>query len=604
VSTGVRSFTLAYLFAAVALAQALSSLQLSSATATSGATVPLYLSLTSSPTNPPVMVQWDLNTPSTVVSTNTTVGGVAASAGLYSAPTTVATQQTFTAIATSAADPTKSASSTITLLAPVSVAVNPAKAILLASMTQQLTAAVTGGDGNTGVVRSLSPNVGTISSSSIYRVPASVTTNLAVTVAATSVADPSISSDSILTLVAQVVTATPTTLGALQIRQFRAIVDGAITARVRWSISPPIGTITPGGIYIAPSIILLIAASTSDPTKTASTVITLSPAAITPATIEVGRGESIQFAVTFDAPHNSKAASTIQPGFGSISPTTGLYFAPWDIPSSEEVTVTATSVSDPTKIATATVTLAPCVVKPCNVILGAAQAHQFIANLNGANQSVTWSIAPSPGAISEAGLYLAPNNISSDQVVIVTATTAGGPNSFAQAVILLLPTTIPQGDVDLMPSRIRQFTVLDAYGMSVPATWLLIPRVGSISATGLYVAPLALASNRTLAVVATPISTVAQPIVAHVTLSPSAAQLSQFDCLPDLSTTTCTVRLSAPARWTGVDVALTSNPTGAVSAPPSWHIAAGATTASFPVTVLSDGVRLTATLGTSIAVSS
>src|ERR1019366_8797466 len=65
-------------------------------------------------------------------------------AGLYTAPAIVAAQQTVTVTATSVADPAKSASASLTVMAPVSVFVTPATVSLYPGKTQQFTATVTG----------------------------------------------------------------------------------------------------------------------------------------------------------------------------------------------------------------------------------------------------------------------------------------------------------------------------------------------------------------------------------------------------------------------------------------------------------------------------
>ena len=91
----------------------------------------------------------------------------------------------------------------ITLLCPVSVTLTPATVSLSASQSQQLTASVTGGSGNTSVNWTLSPNVGTISNG-LYTAPASITSQQTVTVTATSVVDPLNLASAVITLLAPV----------------------------------------------------------------------------------------------------------------------------------------------------------------------------------------------------------------------------------------------------------------------------------------------------------------------------------------------------------------------------------------------------------------
>ena len=93
----------------------------------------------------------------------------------------------------------------------VSVSINPASVNLKAGEAQQF-AAILANAAGTGVIWSLSPDVGTISSSGLYVAPASIIVPLTVTVTATSVLDPSKSASTIVTLSA---TATPVSMAQL-----------------------------------------------------------------------------------------------------------------------------------------------------------------------------------------------------------------------------------------------------------------------------------------------------------------------------------------------------------------------------------------------------
>jgi hypothetical protein len=125
---------------------------------------------------------------------------------------------------------------------------------------------------------------------------------------------------------------------------------------------------------------------------------------------------------------------------GSIS-AGGLYTAPASITAAQTVTVTATSVADSTKTASAAVSLAPPVsvsLTPATVTLGQAQTQAFTASVaNSSNTAVTWTLSPALGSISTAGLYTAPSSIATAQTVTVTATSVANPAIFANAVISL-----------------------------------------------------------------------------------------------------------------------------------------------------------------------
>jgi Concanavalin A-like lectin/glucanases superfamily/IPT/TIG domain/Putative Ig domain len=88
-----------------------------------------------------------------------------------------------------------------TVTAPsITVTISPAAATLSANQTQQFTATVQNA-GDPTVTWTLSPNIGSVSSSGLYIAPSSVSTQQSVTVTATSVADSSKSASAAVTLV-------------------------------------------------------------------------------------------------------------------------------------------------------------------------------------------------------------------------------------------------------------------------------------------------------------------------------------------------------------------------------------------------------------------
>jgi hypothetical protein len=67
--------------------------------------------------------------------------------------------------------------------------------------------------------------------------------------------------------------------------------------------------------------------------------------------------------------------------------------------------------------------------------------QQFTANVaNTSDTRVTWSVNPSLGSISTAGLYMAPSNVSSEQAVTVTATSVADSTKSGSSNVTLLPT--------------------------------------------------------------------------------------------------------------------------------------------------------------------
>jgi uncharacterized protein (TIGR03437 family) len=206
----------------------------------------------------------------------------------YQAPPLISSHQTITITATSAADHTTAASVQIQLQPiAVTVLVNPASVTLNAGQTQQFSATVTG-ISVTGVMWSISPQVGSIDpNTGLYTAPASITTSQRITVTATSVFDSGFTGTASITLqapAAVTITISPTSVSLTdgQTQQFTATVTNSTNTAVTWSISPQLGTINSAGSYTAPAPVsasqkvTVTATSVSDPTKSATASITLS----------------------------------------------------------------------------------------------------------------------------------------------------------------------------------------------------------------------------------------------------------------------------------------------------------------------------------------
>jgi RHS repeat-associated protein len=77
-------------------------------------------------------------------------------------------------------------------------------------------------------------------------------------------------------------------------------------------------------------------------------------------------------------------------------------------------------------------------VSPSSYNLSASQTGQFSATVTGSsNQNVTWSINPSVGFISSSGSYTAPDSISNNQTVTVTATSQANSSATGSAAVNL-----------------------------------------------------------------------------------------------------------------------------------------------------------------------
>jgi len=138
---------------------------------------------------------------------NSTVGTISRS-GLYTAPSSLPTASSVMITATSEADATKSGSAVATFIpasVPLSIAITPTWASVGLLATQQFTASVTGTSDTAvvwtvnGVVGGYGPS-GTISTTGLYTAPSVIPSPAAVTVTATSHADPTQSASATFTL--------------------------------------------------------------------------------------------------------------------------------------------------------------------------------------------------------------------------------------------------------------------------------------------------------------------------------------------------------------------------------------------------------------------
>ena len=150
-----------------------------------------------------------------------------------------------------------------------------------------------------------------------------------------------------------------------QTQQFAAAVAGSANTAVSWT-STGGGTVNTSGFYTAPSSVAVLAnvvvtaTAVADTTKTATAAITLYPpvsVTVSTAAATLYGGQTRQYTAIVANTANTAVTWTVTGG-GSIGPT-GIYSAPAIITALATATVRATSVADPTKSATATVTLYP-----------------------------------------------------------------------------------------------------------------------------------------------------------------------------------------------------------------------------------------------------
>ncbi len=129
---------------------------------------------------------------------------------------------------------------------------------------------------------------------------------------------------------------------------------------------------------------------------------------------------------------------------GTIDASSGKYQAPASIRTTSIVTVTATD--DVTNdYGNALIVLnAPITVQPAQATVIPGEAVAFGAVMAGGSGSVTWSCTPAVGSIDpDSGVYTAPESVSADTVVTVTAATTANNALKATATATITQTIIP-----------------------------------------------------------------------------------------------------------------------------------------------------------------
>jgi Fe-S cluster assembly iron-binding protein IscA len=513
--------------------------------------------------------------------------GTLTSTGLYTAPASVSASSQVTVTATSVADSAKSGSAVITLTPPVAVSISPTVAQVTAGTQKQFTATVTG-TSNTAVSWSLVGSgcsgvaCGTISAGGLYIAPSTVPAHPQLSVTATSVADPTKSASALVTIVPAVsVTVSPSVvqLFVLGHQQFTATVTGTSNALVTWSIGncsgSACGTISTSGLYTAPSAvpsspqISIMATSVADPTKSASATVTIVPPvsiAVLPITAQLLSGSKQQFTAKVTGTSNTTVSWSVAgsgcsgAACGTIS-TSGLYTAPAIVPSPPQISITATSAADPTKSATASVTIVPPIsvtVSPSTAQLLTGGHQQFTATVIGAsNTAVSWSVAGSGcsgatcGTISTSGLYTAPGSALIPNQITVTATSVADGSKSGRATVLItgpVSVYISPTAVDVVIGGSQQFSTTVRGTSNTGVSWSVVGNgcsgtsCGTISPSGLYFAPAAVPNPAQVFVTATSAADATKSSTATVTVIPPI--------IVSLSPTTATLTAGGQQKFT------------------------------------------------------
>jgi hypothetical protein len=424
-----------------------------------GATQP-FTAIVSNTTN--TAVTWNVNG----VSGGSIAMGTISSAGLYTAPQIMPAQSSTVIQAVSQADPTKSGLANVTVTSDVALSLAPLAASIELGSTRPFAATVTSaGNPDKSVTWSVfgtgcaGAACGTVTASGDYTAPQVLPSPTIVTLIARSVADPSKTTSAPITITSSftLTIAGPSSLQAGASAQYNATLTPAPNSNpssvVSWSVSgascsgAACGAITSSGSYTVPTSVAsplnvaISATPLADPSKSTSMQVTIQPlittsVTVSPATASLAVTHRRTFSASVTGLSNSNvqwdvngviggnttvgqicaaASSPCQPASGA---TTVDYVAPAAVPAPNPVMLTATSLADPTRKSSASITILAhdvVSVSPLAATLAPASHQLFQASVAGTtNQFVTWQVSGAAcansacGTIDPTGLYLAP----------------------------------------------------------------------------------------------------------------------------------------------------------------------------------------------------
>src|SRR5271168_171032 len=457
-------------------------------------------------------VTWSVNG----ISGGTSATGTITSAGVYTAPGDLPSPATVQITATSHADPTKSATASLTIGSDIGVAITPGNAGVELGATMAFRASITSsGHPDTAVRWSVSGTACPLSCGAVdvngnYTAPQILPSGTSATLTAQSVADSSKNGSAAIT----------------------------ITSNFSLQISAPSSVPTNG---------------------TATIVATLTPVP--------GSNPSSAISWSLSGPGCNAATCgtltvvTTQSTGGNATADSATYTAPPTPPSPNAVTITATPQADPSKKAQATLAIQAGVsvnVSPATATLAANHRVTLTAQVNGtANTGVSWSVngvvggnatigqicvagsSPCQAVTSAAVLqvdYVAPGAIPTPNPVTVQATSTADATKSASSQITVINhvlVSVLPASVTLAPLAVQGFTasVLGTANQSV--VWQIQGAAcaggavcGSIDANGAYTAPGAAPSPDALQVVAVSADDTSQSGAANVMISTGASILT------------------------------------------------------------------------------
>src|SRR5216683_883758 len=255
---------------------------------------------------------------------------------------------------------------------------------------------------------------------------------------------------------------------------FTATVSNTANTGVTWSVNgipggnAAAGTIDAGGVYTAPEnlpapvSVSVKATSAADSSKTSTSLVTISSdisVSVSPETAPIELGASRPFTATVNSAGNpNRSVTWILSGSGCTGAScgtvdsSGTYTAPQILTAPPTISLTATSVADPSKSGAGTITVTSsfslAVAGPSSVTAGNAATYTATlipaANSN-PSRVISWSVAGTGctgsacGTVSSIGVFTAPSLVPSPAAVQIIATPLADPSKATSISVSILP---------------------------------------------------------------------------------------------------------------------------------------------------------------------
>jgi hypothetical protein len=320
------------------------------------------------------------------------------------------------------------------------------------------------------------------------------------------------------------------TLSLGQTQQFQATVTGTSNSSVNWTVdgvaagNASLGTISAGGLYTAPAImpasstLTITAISVADPAASGAASVALQDGiavSIAPASATVPAGGTQVFTATVTSSGDLStdvdwAVNGIAGGNASVGTIaangadSASYTAPVTPPSPPNVTITASSVADPTKAGTASVTITCAnAISPASASISLGQTQTLTASLCVASGTpIVWDVNGVVGGNAalgtiaasatapDAAVYTAPVDLPSTNPLTIHATAGTQVASAAIMVTSSVSVTVSPSSATLGAAQRATFTANVTNSPDTAVTWSVNgipngnPTVGEICAVG------------------------------------------------------------------------------------------------------------------------